>query len=336
MPPCARSRSCSSRWSRSPSAAPGSPQARRPRPARPRRQRAPHRLPPRRPRPLLPPPPRRVRPITSPPRRAISPSPPWSTRRSSSSGTARPSTSIPSPPPSPIPRSEGRPRLPHRHPPGPPRSGRPRPAAQARDARHRPAGRRRQDEGRHRHEERRHAPGGRGRGHGRPHVQREARPRPGKLYHDKGRGNGYELDFGGTRVYLSGDTECTPEMKALEKIDVAFVCMNLPYTMPPGGGGRVHRRVQAEGPLPVPLPRLGPRGARPRPRGQGRRDPQARLVPACAVENPRGLDRKIRKSGGGNGQSSALPDLPNLFVPISPWSPSYRAMASRPNARPRA
>jgi len=58
-------------------------------------------------------------------------------------------------------------------------------------------------------------------------------PDAGKLYHDKGRGDGYELDFGGTRVYLSGDTECTPEMKALEKIDVAFVCMNLPYTMPP-------------------------------------------------------------------------------------------------------
>ena len=58
-------------------------------------------------------------------------------------------------------------------------------------------------------------------------------PEAGTLYHDKGRGNGYELDFGGTRVYLSGDTECTPEMKALEKIDVAFVCLNLPYTMPP-------------------------------------------------------------------------------------------------------
>jgi L-ascorbate metabolism protein UlaG (beta-lactamase superfamily) len=58
-------------------------------------------------------------------------------------------------------------------------------------------------------------------------------PSAGQLYHDKGRGNGYEIDFGGTRVYLSGDTECTPEMKALEKIDAAFVCMNLPYTMPP-------------------------------------------------------------------------------------------------------
>jgi L-ascorbate metabolism protein UlaG (beta-lactamase superfamily) len=58
-------------------------------------------------------------------------------------------------------------------------------------------------------------------------------PGPGKLYHDKGRGNGYVLDFGGLRAYLSGDTECTPEMRELSRIDVAFVCMNLPYTMPP-------------------------------------------------------------------------------------------------------
>jgi L-ascorbate metabolism protein UlaG (beta-lactamase superfamily) len=58
-------------------------------------------------------------------------------------------------------------------------------------------------------------------------------PSAGQLYHDKGRGNGYELAFGTVRAYLSGDTECTPEMKSLEKIDVAFVCMNLPYTMPP-------------------------------------------------------------------------------------------------------
>jgi L-ascorbate metabolism protein UlaG (beta-lactamase superfamily) len=58
-------------------------------------------------------------------------------------------------------------------------------------------------------------------------------PAAGQLFHDKGRGNGYVLDFGGLRVYLSGDTECTPEMRALQKIDLAFVCMNLPYTMPP-------------------------------------------------------------------------------------------------------
>jgi L-ascorbate metabolism protein UlaG (beta-lactamase superfamily) len=58
-------------------------------------------------------------------------------------------------------------------------------------------------------------------------------PSAGQLYHDKGRGNGYVLLFGDKRIYLSGDTECTPEMKALKNIDVAFVCMNLPYTMPP-------------------------------------------------------------------------------------------------------
>ncbi len=58
-------------------------------------------------------------------------------------------------------------------------------------------------------------------------------PSAGTLYHDKGRGNGYVLTFADKRLYLSGDTECTGEMRALKAIDVAFVCMNLPYTMPP-------------------------------------------------------------------------------------------------------
>jgi L-ascorbate metabolism protein UlaG (beta-lactamase superfamily) len=49
--------------------------------------------------------------------------------------------------------------------------------------------------------------------------------------HTKGRGNGYVLGLGGKNVYLSGDTEDVPEMRALKNIDVAFVCMNLPYTM---------------------------------------------------------------------------------------------------------
>jgi L-ascorbate metabolism protein UlaG (beta-lactamase superfamily) len=50
-------------------------------------------------------------------------------------------------------------------------------------------------------------------------------------FHAKGRGNGYVLSLGGKRVYLSGDTEDIPEMRALKEIDVAFLCMNLPYTM---------------------------------------------------------------------------------------------------------
>ena len=50
-------------------------------------------------------------------------------------------------------------------------------------------------------------------------------------YHTKGRGNGYVLTMGGKRIYISGDTEDIPEMRALKNIDVAFICMNLPYTM---------------------------------------------------------------------------------------------------------
>ena len=53
-------------------------------------------------------------------------------------------------------------------------------------------------------------------------------------YHAKGRGNGYVVTLGGTRVYISGDTEDIPEMRALENIDVAFVCFNLPFTMTEG------------------------------------------------------------------------------------------------------
>ncbi|MDH3796823.1 MAG: MBL fold metallo-hydrolase, partial [Flavobacteriaceae bacterium] len=50
-------------------------------------------------------------------------------------------------------------------------------------------------------------------------------------FHGKGRGNGYVLQFGEKKVYISGDTEDIPEMRALKNIDIAFVCMNLPYTM---------------------------------------------------------------------------------------------------------
>lgn len=49
--------------------------------------------------------------------------------------------------------------------------------------------------------------------------------------HPQGNGNGYILEAGGARVYVAGDTEDTPEMRALKNIDIAFVPMNLPYTM---------------------------------------------------------------------------------------------------------
>jgi L-ascorbate metabolism protein UlaG (beta-lactamase superfamily) len=60
------------------------------------------------------------------------------------------------------------------------------------------------------------------------HMRRENMP-----YHPKGDGNGYIITFADKRVYVAGDTENTPEMKALKNIDIAFLPMNLPYTMSP-------------------------------------------------------------------------------------------------------
>jgi len=56
---------------------------------------------------------------------------------------------------------------------------------------------------------------------------------PGQKYHPKGDGNGYILTIGGKRIYIAGDTEATPEMKRLKNIHIAFVPMNLPFTMTP-------------------------------------------------------------------------------------------------------
>jgi L-ascorbate metabolism protein UlaG (beta-lactamase superfamily) len=50
-------------------------------------------------------------------------------------------------------------------------------------------------------------------------------------FHEKGRGNGYVITLGEKRIYISGDTEDIPEMRTLKNIDIAFVCMNLPWTM---------------------------------------------------------------------------------------------------------
>jgi L-ascorbate metabolism protein UlaG (beta-lactamase superfamily) len=56
---------------------------------------------------------------------------------------------------------------------------------------------------------------------------------PGKPYHPKGDGNGYVVTLGDKRVYVAGDTENIPEMAELKGIDIAFLPMNLPYTMTP-------------------------------------------------------------------------------------------------------
>jgi L-ascorbate metabolism protein UlaG (beta-lactamase superfamily) len=55
----------------------------------------------------------------------------------------------------------------------------------------------------------------------------------GEPFHPKGIGNGYIMTFGDKRVYVAGDTENIPEMKEFQDIDIAFLPMNLPYTMTP-------------------------------------------------------------------------------------------------------
>lgn len=55
----------------------------------------------------------------------------------------------------------------------------------------------------------------------------------GEPFHIKGEGNGYVISFGEKRIYIAGDTENIPEMKRLKNIDIAFLPMNLPYTMTP-------------------------------------------------------------------------------------------------------
>lgn len=58
-------------------------------------------------------------------------------------------------------------------------------------------------------------------------------PAEGKVFHEKGRGNAYIVTYGGFRLYIAGDTEGIPEMKAQKNIDAVLIPMNLPYTMPP-------------------------------------------------------------------------------------------------------
>lgn len=60
------------------------------------------------------------------------------------------------------------------------------------------------------------------------HKRSDAQP-----FHPKGVGNGYVITFGDKRVYVAGDTENIPEMKKLKQIDIAFLPMNVPYTMTP-------------------------------------------------------------------------------------------------------
>ncbi|MFC2113266.1 MBL fold metallo-hydrolase [Bacteroidota bacterium] len=66
----------------------------------------------------------------------------------------------------------------------------------------------------------------------------------GNPYHPKGEGNAYIVTFGDTRVLIGGDTENVPEIKALKDIDIAFLPMNLPYTMTPEMVADAARAIQ--------------------------------------------------------------------------------------------
>lgn len=68
----------------------------------------------------------------------------------------------------------------------------------------------------------------------------------GQFFHPKGEGNGYVLTFGDKKVYVGGDTEDIPEMAALAGVDVAFIPVNLPYTMSPGMAVNAARMLKAK------------------------------------------------------------------------------------------
>lgn len=63
-------------------------------------------------------------------------------------------------------------------------------------------------------------------------------------FHLKGDGNGYVVTIGGKRLYFAGDTECVAESRALEHIDVAFLPMNLPFTMSPHDAAECAKRFR--------------------------------------------------------------------------------------------
>jgi L-ascorbate metabolism protein UlaG (beta-lactamase superfamily) len=65
-------------------------------------------------------------------------------------------------------------------------------------------------------------------------------------YHPKGVGNGYILTFGEKRIYIAGDTENIPEMDNLDRIDIAFLPMNLPYTMTPNAAAEAAKRIKPD------------------------------------------------------------------------------------------
>jgi L-ascorbate metabolism protein UlaG (beta-lactamase superfamily) len=77
-----------------------------------------------------------------------------------------------------------------------------------------------------------------------PAYNIEQRRSDGRPFHPRGEGNGYVLTFSGLRVYVAGDTENIPEMTDLRDIAVAFLPMNLPYTMTPEMTAQAARTIR--------------------------------------------------------------------------------------------
>jgi len=69
-------------------------------------------------------------------------------------------------------------------------------------------------------------------------------PRPRQIANGQ---TGYIVTLGGKRLYLSGDTECTLEMKALRNIDVALIAMNLPFTTTPAEAAECAKALAGSG-----------------------------------------------------------------------------------------
>ena len=74
-------------------------------------------------------------------------------------------------------------------------------------------------------------------------------PKPGQKFHPKYIFDGYVLTLGGKHIYFAGDTENTPEMRALKSIDAAFLPMNLPYTMTPDEAATAAKAFRPKGGL---------------------------------------------------------------------------------------
>ena len=122
----------------------------------------------------------------------------------------------------------------------------------------------------------------------------------GTTYHEKGRGNGYILTYGGKRIYFAGDTEGTPEMRALKNIDVAFIPMNLPFTMTPQDAAEAVKAFHPAVVYPYHYRGQDPSAFRQSAGRHGHRRAAARLVRQVGLGCNAGGRRDWRDASGSN------------------------------------